>query len=102
MPCSSHDLRLLVDPVMLSALPRHKVVLLEPESDLLLGVLDAIRSVADVAANVLELRSVSVLGHGDSGMLTMAKSPRMVPGADANGLVAPRRAKVALMSAPPR
>ena len=25
-------------------------------------------------------------------MLTMAKSPRMVPGADARGLVAPRRA----------
>ena len=45
-------LRLLVDPVVLGGLPAGDLVLLEPESDLLLGVLDRVGTVADVAADV--------------------------------------------------
>lgn len=37
---------------MLSRLPRLNLTLLEPESDLLLGVLDAVGAVADVASDV--------------------------------------------------
>ena len=43
----------LVDPVMLSALPRNDLAFLEPKSNLLLGVLDGVRTVADVAADIL-------------------------------------------------
>jgi hypothetical protein len=46
------DLRLLVDPVVLGGLPAVELVLLEPESDLLLGVLDGVGTVADVATDV--------------------------------------------------
>lgn len=46
-------LRLLVDPVELSRLPGLELALREPERDLLLGVLDAVGTVADVAADVL-------------------------------------------------
>lgn len=45
-------LRLLVDPVVLGGLPGVELVLLEPESDLLLGVLDGVGTVADVTADV--------------------------------------------------
>jgi hypothetical protein len=45
-------LRLLVDPAGLGALPADNLTLLEPESDLLLGVLDAVGAVADVAPDV--------------------------------------------------
>jgi hypothetical protein len=46
-------LSLLVDPVELGLLPALDLALLEPESNLLLGVLDAVAAVADVAADVL-------------------------------------------------
>lgn len=45
-------LGLLVDPVELGALPGDELLLLEPESNLLLGVLDAVGAVADVAADI--------------------------------------------------
>lgn len=46
-------LSLLVDPVELAVLVADDLTLLEPESDFLLGVLDAVGTVADVAADVL-------------------------------------------------
>lgn len=46
-------LRLLVDPVELAVLVANDLTLLEPESDFLLGVLDAVGAVADVAADIL-------------------------------------------------
>lgn len=46
------DLSLLVDPVELGGLPGDDLTLLEPESNLLLGVLDGVGTVADVAADV--------------------------------------------------
>jgi hypothetical protein len=51
---------LLIHPVVLSRLPGLDLALLEPERDLLLGVLDAVAAVADVAANVLFYRQHSV------------------------------------------
>lgn len=47
-----HHHLLLVDPLGLGGLPADDVALLEPESDLLLGVLDAVGAVADVAAGL--------------------------------------------------
>lgn len=47
------NLSLLVDPVELGLLVGDELVLVEPEGDLLLGVLDAVGAVADVAADVL-------------------------------------------------
>ena len=49
---SMTDLSLLVDPVELGGLPGDNLTLLEPESNLLLGVLDGVGTVADVAADV--------------------------------------------------
>lgn len=46
------SLSLLVDPVELGGLPVDKVLLLEPERNLLLSVLDRVGAVADVAADV--------------------------------------------------
>ena len=46
------NLGLLVDPIELGSLVRDDLALLEPESNLLLGVLDGIGAVADVAADV--------------------------------------------------
>ena len=64
---------LLVDPVVLSGLPRLNLTLLEPKSDLLLGVLDAVGTVADVASNI----NCVVLSYGlvftSSAMRTMEK-----------------------------
>lgn len=45
-------LSLLVDPVELGLLVADDITLLEPESNLLLGVLNGVRAVADVAADV--------------------------------------------------
>lgn len=47
------NLGLLVDPVEGGALPGDELLRLEPEGNLLLGVLDAVGTVADVAADVL-------------------------------------------------
>jgi hypothetical protein len=46
------NLSLLVDPVVLGRLPAEDLTLLEPESNLLLGVLDGVGTVADVAADI--------------------------------------------------
>jgi hypothetical protein len=43
---------LLVDPVVLGRLPGLNLTLLEPQSNLLLAVLDAVGAVAHVAANI--------------------------------------------------
>lgn len=43
----------LVDPVVLGLLVGDELLWLEPKSDLLLGALDGVRAVADVAADVL-------------------------------------------------
>lgn len=48
----ARHLSLLVDPVELGRLPGDELLLLEPEGNLLLGVLDAVGAVADVAADV--------------------------------------------------
>ena len=45
-------LSLLVDPVEASLLPALDLLGLEPESNLLLGVLNAVGAVADVAADI--------------------------------------------------
>ena len=45
-------LALLVDPVLAVARPVDDLAVLEPQLDLLLGVLDAVRAVADVAAHL--------------------------------------------------
>jgi hypothetical protein len=58
-------LRLLVDPVVLSRLPGLNLTLLEPESDLLLAVLDGVGAVAHVAANVES--EVATDGAGSRG-----------------------------------
>jgi hypothetical protein len=42
----------LVDPVVLGGLPRLDFTLLEPESDLLLGILNTVRAVTNVPAHV--------------------------------------------------
>jgi hypothetical protein len=46
------NLSLLVDPVVLGRLPALDLTLLEPESNLLLAVLDRVGAVAHVAADV--------------------------------------------------
>ena len=43
---------LLIDPVVACALPAHQLLILKPEFDLLLGIVDAVAAVADVAANI--------------------------------------------------
>jgi hypothetical protein len=46
-------LSLLVDPVKSGLLPALDLTLLEPQGNLLLGVLDGVGAMADVAADVL-------------------------------------------------
>ena len=74
----------LIDPVMLSALPALDLLLVEPESDLLLRGLNCIGAVANVAANVLEEIPISIRNECSmlvsKGTRTIAKSPRIVPG----------------------
>lgn len=48
---------LLVYPILLSRCPARDLALVEPQGNLFLGALDTIGSVADVAADVLELIS---------------------------------------------
>jgi hypothetical protein len=43
---------LLIDPIVLSGLPLKYLAFLEPEGDLLLSILDAVRAVAYVTANI--------------------------------------------------
>ena len=44
----------LVDPLVVGLLPAVDLALVEPEGDLLLGGLDGVGAVADIAADVLE------------------------------------------------
>ena len=102
-----------VDPVESHLLPRDDLVLLEPEVNLLLGVLDRVGAVADVAADILDIPVLAcfLFSHLCTsslcfvllgvGALTMAKSPRMVPGAEASGFVAPRRTRPVLTASRP-
>ena len=93
----------LVDPVVLGLLPALDLALLEPESNLLLGRLDGVGAVADVAADVLR-ESIRQHTNNDGARreaLTMAKSPRMVPGLEARGLVAPRIMRPVLTTSRP-
>lgn len=46
------NLCLLVEPVKLGGLVADELLILEPEGNLLLGVLDAVGAVADVAADI--------------------------------------------------
>lgn len=88
---------LLIDPVGLALLVLNEFLRFEPQCDFLLCVLDTVRAVADVATDVLCKLVRAVINAQDgkgSWLLTMAKSPRMVPGADARGLVAPRMAVI--------
>lgn len=91
MPSAKH--LLLVDPVVLSLLPGVDLLLLEPEIDLLLGGLDAVGAMADVAADVLKTREYQQQFRQRPRLLglrrTIAKSPRIVPGEEASGFVAP-------------
>lgn len=52
LSCSLRHLWLLIDPVELGSLVAVDLVRLEPQSDLLLGVLDAVRTVANIATNI--------------------------------------------------
>jgi hypothetical protein len=93
---------LLVDPVVLSLLPAVDLLLLEPQVNLLLGGLDSIGAVADIAADILVSRSVSTITiERRAAARTMAKSPRMVPGDEASGLVAPRSWRPTLTASRP-
>ncbi len=49
---AAHGLGLLIDPAERGSLVADKLLFLEPETDLLLGALDAVRPVADVAAHI--------------------------------------------------
>lgn len=62
------NLGLLVDPVELGSLPADELTLLEPESNLLLGVLDAVGAVADVAADVDGEVTTDGAGGGGEGV----------------------------------
>jgi len=48
-----HNLWLLVDPVVLGELPGVELLWLEPETNLVLGAVDTVRAVADVATDIL-------------------------------------------------
>ena len=83
---------LLIDPVMLSLLVFKNLSLLEPQSNLFLRALDSIGAVADIAADILRKQLAALRQHMGQEWRTIAKSPRMVPGDEFNGFVAPRRA----------
>lgn len=55
---------LLIDPLGLALLVRSDLIILEPESDLLLGAFDAVGAVADVAADILNLLAKRILQIG--------------------------------------
>ena len=50
----------LIDPVTLGSLPLQDLFRLEPQSNLFLGVFNAIRAVANVATNVLTDVSIGI------------------------------------------
>ena len=58
----------LIDPIEIGRLPVYDLLLLEPKTNLLLRVLHAVRTVADVAANVLY--EVSMTEHGLEVVIT--------------------------------
>lgn len=62
------DLSLLVDPVELGSPVADELALLEPESNLLLGVLDGVGTVADVAADIDSEVTTDGAGGGGKGV----------------------------------
>lgn len=64
----SGHLGLLIDPVELGSLVADDITLLEPESNLLLGVLDGVRAVADVAADIDGEVTADGAGGGGKGV----------------------------------
>lgn len=62
------SLSLLVDPVELGRLPADELLRLEPESNLLLGVLDRVGAVADVAADIDGVVTTDGAGGGGKGV----------------------------------
>lgn len=62
------NLRLLVDPVELGGLVADNLTLLEPQGNLLLGVLDGVGAVADVAADVDGEVTTDGTGGGSQGV----------------------------------
>lgn len=67
-PATRLHLGLLVDPARLGARPVLDLAVLEPESDLLLGVLDAVGAVADVAADINGEVTTDGAGEGGKGV----------------------------------
>lgn len=61
-------LSLLIDPVELGLLVADNITLLEPESNLLLGVLDGVGAVADVAADIDGEVTTDGAGGGGKGV----------------------------------
>ena len=59
---------LLVDPLKLRSLVADNIALLEPERNLLLGVLDAVGAVADVAADIDGKVTTDGAGGGGKGV----------------------------------
>lgn len=99
--------RLLENPGSGVVVPLVELLGLEPEGNLLLGVLNGVGAVADVAAHVLLVFPLVVVlaqidrKNEEKGKHTRAKSPRMVPGAEARGLVAPRMVRPVLTASLP-
>ena len=68
MEAPAGSLWLLVDPVKLGRLPADDIALTEPESDLLLGVLNAVGSMADIAADIYRIVPTDGAGGGSEGV----------------------------------
>lgn len=68
VPKMEHCTLLLVNPVVLSGLPALDLAVLEPESNLLLAVLNGVGAVADVAANVEGVVATDGAGRGGEGV----------------------------------
>jgi len=66
LTCASEHL--LVDPVLLAALPAAELLGLEPESNLLIRGLNSVRTVTDVAANLDAEISPDGAGGGVGGV----------------------------------
>lgn len=66
--CSTGFGNSLVDPVLGSGLPGHQLLLGEPQGDLLVGRLDGIGSVQDVAADLDAEVSADGSGQGIGGV----------------------------------
>jgi hypothetical protein len=59
---------LLVNPVVLSALPRDNLALFEPESNLLLSILNTVRAMTNISANIDTIVSTDSSWGGGEGI----------------------------------